>query len=574
MSENRSVIEQKPVKKLTKTHIALITAAIILIAIITAFTCLAAQYDKIFSGISVCNADLSAMTANEAAEVLEKNFAEKSPKIQINIKNQNVNFSFKDVGEYDYVTSAENALGYGKDNIFSKFFTYITPFVNRNLPMEFYLDEEKVSSLMDAEYERLEQHFTPTTYKIEDDKLIITSGNAGYGIDSSDIISQIKDGISKCEDLTIDSKITYKEYDGIDIEKIYKEVTGNPVDAYYDKESGVIVPHKNGYKFDLNSAKEQTRSVPENSEVTISLEITYPEITEAKLTGKMFEDVLATYTTKYNSAEVDRTHNMRLAGNKVNGTVLAPGQVFSYNEVVGQRTVAKGYRNAKIFENGRVVDGLAGGICQVSTTIYNAALYSNMGIVERKNHSFPVSYAPKGQDATVVMGAIDFKFKNSTSNPIKITCSISGGNCTVSIMGIKEKNYKVEINNVITGSTPFKTEYENDSTLEPGKEVVKQTGSNGYTIKSSRTVYENGKVIKTESLPSSYYIPLSKIVLRNETATEVPPEENIEVSVPVEDPASTDNPSAETGTDTPPVSESESQEVTSPELNLETEIYS
>ena len=201
-----------------------------------------------------------------------------------------------------------------------------------------------------------------------------------------------------------------------------------------------------------------------------------------------------------------------------------------------------------------------------------------MGIVERKNHSFPVSYAPMGQDATVVMGAIDFKFKNTMSNPVRITCSIQGGNCTVSIMGIKEKNFKVEINNVITGSTPFGVEYQHDETMEMDKEKVVQNGSNGYTIKSTRTVYENGTVVKTESIPSSYYIPLKKIIARNETGMETETDgETSAVNPPVTDyapqPDYQPEPEVQPEPQPEPQPEVQPEHPIPPELGLETEIY-
>lgn len=581
MTEKSSHEEQKKSIKLTKTHIAIITVLAVLVIFVTVFSCLSSSYDKIFSSISVVGTEVGKMTLEEAQAALEESFAEKSPKITINIADQSVEFAFTDFGEYDYETSAQNAYDFGRSNFITKFFTYITPFMDRDLKMEFYLDEEKITQLMENERSRLDTPYAETTYKIEEDKLIITSGAAGDAIDASEIIKQVREGISEGKDLTIDAKITHRDYDGIDIDKIYKEVAGKPEDAYYDEENGKIVPHKTGYDFDKSAAKQLVKNAAERAEFTIQLSITYPEVTEAVLSGKMFEDVIASYTTNYNPGEVDRTHNMRLAGEKVNGTVLAPGEVFSYNDVVGVRTVAKGYRNAKVFENGRVVDGLAGGICQVSTTIYNAALYSNMEIVERKNHSFPVSYAPKGQDATVVMGAIDFRFKNTMQNPVMLTCSINGGNCTVTIKGIKEKNYKIVIDNVITSTTPFKTEYENDETLEPGVEKVKQSGSNGYTVKSTRTVYENGVVVKTESLPSSYYIPLVKIISRNETAMEEETEADNKVeNIPSEsENVSPSETSPETTSDSNPEVQPEpapepEPEATAPELGLETEIYS
>lgn len=590
MSEkSKSNEKTKPAFKLSKLHITLIVVACVLIAAIATVSCLAISYDKIYGGISVCQTPVSGISAEEATIALEEALSDKSPSVKINIDGEPISLNFRDFGEYDFELSAKNAFNCGRSNFFAQLFTYATPFINRDLPLEFYIDEDLIVDLLRSEHSKIGNSYVETSYEIKDDKLVITTGCGGNAINTEEIIEQIKKEISLGnDDISIDAVIGHKDYEGIDIDAIYKEVAGKPENAYYDEENGKIIPHKLGYDFDKNAAKEQTANAAENTTFEIQLTVEYPEVTEAKLSGKMFEDVLASYTTKYNPGEVNRTHNMVLAGQKVNGTVLAPGQVFSYNGVVGERTVAKGYKNAKIFENGRVVDGLAGGICQVSTTIYNAALYSNMGIVERKNHSFPVSYAPMGQDATVVMGAIDFKFKNTMSNPVKITCSIQGGNCTVSIMGIKEKNFKVEINNVITGSTPFGVEYQHDETMEMGKEKVVQNGSNGYTIKSTRTVYENGTVVKTESIPSSYYIPLKKIIARNETGMETGTDgETSVVNPPVTDyapqpdyqpepevqPEPQPEPEVQPEPQPEPQPEVQPEQPTSPELGLETEIY-
>ena len=592
MSENQVPKREKTAFNLSALHIALISVACVLILAIATGSFLAVSYDKIYEGISVCGTPVGNMTAEDAMVTLEESLAEKSPAIQINFKGNQLSLDFKEFAEYDYESSANSAFDYGRNNFFTKLFTYVTPFVNRDIPAEFFLDEDKIAEFLYTEYSKLGDSYIDTSYEIKEDTLVITAGRSGNSLNSEEIVSQIREGIAKGNDVSVDAVVVHKDYEGIDIDAIYKEVAGKPENAYYDEDNGKIVPHKLGYDFDKEAAKTETENAAENAVFEIKLTIEYPEVTEAKLSGKMFEDVLASYTTKYNPGEVNRTHNMVLAGQKVNGTVLAPGQVFSYNGVVGERTVSKGYKNAKIFENGRVVDGLAGGICQVSTTIYNAALYSNMGIVERKNHSFPVAYAPMGQDATVVMGAIDFKFKNTMNNPVKITCSIQGGNCTVSILGIKEKNYKVQINNVITGSTPFGVEYQHDETMEIGEEKVIQKGSNGYTIKSTRTVYENGTVVKTESIPSSYYIPLKQIVARNESemeeGTEINPEDETgsENGVQPEDGNNATLP-PENGTETQPEGETGSEnevqpengtevqpeQPTSPELGLETEIY-
>ena len=193
-----------------------------------------------------------------------------------------------------------------------------------------------------------------------------------------------------------------------------------------------------------------------------------------------FPDLISEFSTKYSQSQKDRTTNLRLAAEKINGTVLMPGEVFSYNTVVGKRTIDAGYKEAKIYVNGEVVDGLGGGICQVSTTLYNAILYANLEIVERRNHQFVPSYAGAGLDATVVYGSIDFQFKNTRSYPIKIQCSVDKGICNFQIYGLKEE-----------------TEYE----VNVWANVISKT----KTSKAYRQLKLNGEVVSTELLSSDTY---------------------------------------------------------------------
>ena len=131
-----------------------------------------------------------------------------------------------------------------------------------------------------------------------------------------------------------------------------------------------------------------------------------------------------------------------------------PGEIFSYNKVVGARTIAAGYKEAPIYLSGQVVDGLGGGICQITSTLYNAVIYANLEIVERSNHQFVPSYVTASRDATVVYGALDFKFKNNRDYPIKLVCSVSGGVASFQIFGMKTENdYEVSISSYETGRT-------------------------------------------------------------------------------------------------------------------------
>ena len=218
-------------------------------------------------------------------------------------------------------------------------------------------------------------------------------------------------------------------------------------------------------------------------ECSIPLKTLYPKVTTNDIGLDAFPNLLGTFSTYYNAGDTDRTTNLKLAANKINGYVLLPGETFSYNEVVGERTIAAGYREAPTYVNGQVVDGLGGGICQISTTLFNSVLLANLKIEELYNHQFIPSYVGAGRDATVVYGSKDFKFSNSRDYAIKITCSVKGGIAKFNIYGVKQKTeYKVSISSNITSRT---------------SSYIKST--------TYRTLKLNGKTIKKERIYSCTY---------------------------------------------------------------------
>ena len=223
---------------------------------------------------------------------------------------------------------------------------------------------------------------------------------------------------------------------------------------------------------------------------------------------------LASFTTWYKIAEIDRTHNLSKAAQSINGSVIPAGGVFSFNGIVGPRTYELGYRDAMVIISGIFEPGLGGGICQVSSTIYNAVLLAGLDIVERHNHSLAVAYIPLGRDATVAYGIQDFKFSNNTNSPIYIRALASGGNLTVTIYGNIDYRQKIEISNVVDLVTPFNEIIKEDNDLSPGTEKVETNGIPGYVVRTFRTFFDqNGNKIKTENLATDRYIPLNKLLL-------------------------------------------------------------
>ena len=253
----------------------------------------------------------------------------------------------------------------------------------------------------------------------------------------------------------------------------------------------------------------------DKNEYTIELEYTYPETTINDLNINIFRDKLSSFTTYYDTSNKDRSKNLELSAEKINGKIISPNEEFSYNLTVGARTIEAGYKEAKIYSNGQVVDGIGGGICQLSSTLYNAAFFANLDITERYNHQFLTSYVKEGRDATVVYGVKDFKFKNNRNLPIKIETTVNSGVVTCSIYGIKENpEYDVSFNVETVSFAEAPIKYEFDSSLSLGEQKIKQSGSNSMTVNVYKVVKLNGSIVSKTFIYQDIYKSLDKIVVK------------------------------------------------------------
>ena len=223
-------------------------------------------------------------------------------------------------------------------------------------------------------------------------------------------------------------------------------------------------------------------------------------------------DVVAEFKTNFNAGVRDRSNNIRLATGKIDGLLLLPGERFSFNKTVGQRTVQQGFREAPVFINGRHETGIGGGICQVSTTLYNASLFANLKIVERTNHSLPVPYVPLGRDATVNWGAQDLVIENNMATPIVFAAEYTPGTLRWRILGKKDPSISVKITSTGVSASGRGEKREFDPSLPPGAVRVKEKGSSTRSLYTFRHVYKDGVKIKTEPLGRSYYAGSPRIV--------------------------------------------------------------
>ena len=330
-------------------------------------------------------------------------------------------------------------------------------FGNVNIEPDLKIDKNQLRKNLEDISTQLPDTVIQSSYYVEDSNLIITSGKEGNVVDVENTIKNIKNSISdfSCKDNSIEICVKTQQPDPINIEKIHSEIYKEPVDAYFTQDPFCVYPSENG--IDFNISIDEANSIissEKKDEYIIPVKIIKPNITTNMIGTEAFPDLLSTFSTKYPVSNRNRTTNLILAANKINGTVLMPGETFSYNKVVGARTIAAGYKEAAIYVKGEVVDGLGGGICQVTSTLYNAAVYANLEIIQRTNHQFVPSYVTASRDATVVYGSIDFQFKNNRNYPIKLICSVSNGIANFQIFGLKqEDDCEVEISSYQTGKS-------------------------------------------------------------------------------------------------------------------------
>jgi vancomycin resistance protein YoaR len=247
-------------------------------------------------------------------------------------------------------------------------------------------------------------------------------------------------------------------------------------------------------------------------DVELIAKVTQPRVTAELLKQIDLSQPMGKYQTHYGGTGRSRGSNIALATGKIDGTVLAPGEIFSYNQTVGPRIASAGFKDAPVIVKGELVPGIGGGICQVSTTLYNAVLLSDLKIVRRSHHAFPVHYVSPGRDATVVDGAIDFQFQNDTETPIVVLASSSRGRLSFRIFGKRTPGKTVDV--VLSGHTtqPVTVRTISDRSLPAGKRVVEDTGHRGHRVTVHRIVKQDGVVTKRELIARDVYRVIPRVV--------------------------------------------------------------
>ena len=221
--------------------------------------------------------------------------------------------------------------------------------------------------------------------------------------------------------------------------------------------------------------------------------------------------LIAHFSTYYGESSQNRKYNVELASRKISGTTLYPEEEFSFNDCVGRRTEANGFKSAYIIQDGEFVEGVGGGVCQVSSTVYNCALLAGLSISNVRPHSLPVSYVAPSFDA-MVSSETDFRFVNTLSGAITLKVITDGKYIRAEIYGYDSVSIRRRSETV--GTIPHETEYRDDDTLPLGKEVIDTYGKDGLKSEGYLDYFENGKLIKSICIRKDTYKPQKRIILR------------------------------------------------------------
>lgn len=506
--------------------IAICAAAVLAVAIgvfvVAALT--ATSADTICNNVYVGTVDVGGMTEAEAADAIEKGFSNY-------IQGKKVTLTHEDKTYDIYVDTlspvpqssdlAKKAIKVGHSgNVISNFFA-IQKLKNGKevIPLTMTFDEQALYSGIAYFGSSLLEDEGVITFDHDNSEVTIDTAKAENPVDTDKVIKSFKTSVNTGKFGEVELIFTDAPNADDSAELLYNLIAREPVDAQMSYVDGTLEFTDEIEGVEIDRA-ELVKAVKQGGIVTLPFTTVPAEISKDELRHQAFSVTLASHTTYFNAGIRGRSNNVRKAAEKINGYIMMPGDEFSYNGVLGRRTIEAGFDYADAYMGNKIVQEVGGGICQVSSTLYVAVLYSDLKVTKRYNHNLPVSYVPRGMDATVSYGGPDFCFVNDTDKPIMIKASTNGGTLHISIDGFeKDETKKVEIYTKTIATRAFEEEIvEDPAVTEP---TVKQNGINGSTVETYKIVYINGVEKSHKKLHTSTYQPENKII-------HVPVEETVE----------------------------------------------
>lgn len=510
---------------------------------------------KILENVSIAGIQVGGLTVEEAKELLDQEAAKVyTTPMTVNVDPYMVTIS-PDTAKVslDVERAVQDAYNYGRTGNFAlrkaERDTAATTGYTLALQPYLQLDNQAISAQLETFLELFASELTQTSYEllgeapdltlpaeeITPQTLVITKGTSLYSLDLAELNQAVLDGYAT-GNFSVRAECTVTKPDDMYIQSIYDDLCSAPVDAVMD-EDFQISREINGYTFDLDSACQTFTALAEGQSMEVTFCVTVPEVSYQDLYDSLFQDELGSCKA-FQASNSDRSTNLRIACEAVNGLIIMPGQTFSYNDTLGERTPEKGYKPAPGYEDGESVLSYGGGICQVSSAIYYSCLHADLQIVRRACHMFPSSYVPLGMDATVFWNSLDFKFKNNFNYPILIKAEADDrGTVTVKLMGTDEKDYYIRMEYVVEETFEPETkevemEADNPDGYKDGDVIT--TPYTGYDVITYKYKYSKAddSLISRNKEATSHYDKRDKVVAK------IRPEET-EPTLPT-DPVSTE----------------------------------
>lgn len=473
--------------------------------------------DTIYPKVSVNGTDVGGMTAAEAASALEAagwGEGEKTVTVELPLEHT-LTVNAADVGaELTAQEAADRAFDYCHGGtIIENVMAYVRCLVSgAEVEIKAEVDEAALADIVREEVTQVKSGLMTSGVEIKGETLEVVKGASAVKIDESELMSLVKTALEDMKYGPLDYEVEVNASVELDIDELYNSICCEAKDAYYDKEKKEVVESVTGVDFNKAEAQKLWDAAELGETVEIPLELTEPERTTEYVESRLFADDLGeTVTTSLAGSTQNRITNVQLAAASIDGIILAPGEQFSYNDALGERTTERGYKAAGAYSGGQVVQEVGGGICQVSSTLYYAALLANLQIDVRTCHYFPVGYLPAGLDATVSWGGPEFKFTNNRDWPIKIEASVDTAKNTVSvhIVGTDEDGSYVQMT-YATWLVYGNSEYPETAT--------------GYKAATYRSVFDkNGNLLSKElEAYSEYHYHEEDIVYPTPTPSPTP----------------------------------------------------
>lgn len=537
------------------------------------YAAVVASDDTILPNVYVMDQNLGGMTKEQATEALQAAVSETYGTLPLTVQlpDQTLEFDPAQVqATIDVEAAVEKAWEYGHTgNVFSRasLRKHAQESVhNIDVSDTLTLNTDYIRRLIDEAAAKAYTDRVDSVSTIDTAQGIVTIqvGTSGRSLDADALQAAVEDAYRQNDFNVLLFSYEVDHYQPVDLQALYNELCTDMSDAYYDEQNHELVPEVNGYGFDLESAKQQQDAAVEGSVFTLTLGDIVPETTLEELVAEMFPDVLSSYSSPH-VVNANRTNNLDLACKAINNTILNPGDVFSFNDIVGERTAEKGYKAAIVYVSGNSESQLGGGVCQVSSTIYMCTLLANLEQVERTEHMFAVTYVPMGMDATVYWGSLDYKFKNNLDHPILVEANVADGYVNITLRGTKpQTDYdKIEMTYEVLSTIPWSDVTVVDETKPADYSEVTQTPYTGYKVQTYRHFLDaDGNELRSEKVAYSVYTKRDRITTVGKAEEpEVPETPTTDPTTPT-DPATPTDPTDPTDPTAPPVDPTQSETTT------------